>query len=226
MIIDIQNRSEFTLDGAPSFLPRKAKTPNAAILKRQSDREKKTICQIRDVHGVNWDVRQIRPTKHGFYLFFGSPAGRPWRSNACIIPTKELRNFWDSNRTRHDGFLYDLPIGRSTVKRVRRRLQFNFREDWMKFWQDRMDDLKTMSVREFGAKHDVDHNVVNEMRFKILGRRARQIGWWREPWIIDVLLAEGTLGAAGEKLGIGTSQVFRLREEARKEMQSQLRPAA
>jgi hypothetical protein len=226
MVIDIQNRSEFTLDGTPSFLPRKPKAVKAWVLQQQAKHERATICQVRDVHGENWDVRQILPTKHGFYLFFGSPAGGTWRSNACIIATKELHNFWDSNRTRHDGLIYDLPIGRSTVKRVRRRLQFNFLEDWSKFWQDRIDDLKTITAREFAAKHKVEQNVVKEMRFKILGRRARQIGWWREPRVLAILLAETTHRAAAEKLGIGTSQVFRLREQARKEMQSQLRPAA
>jgi hypothetical protein len=226
MIIGIQNRSEFTLDGPPSFLPRTLKSTKASVLKRQRNREMATICQVRDVYGVNWDVRKILPTRHGFYLFFGSPSNGVWTSNACIIATKELRKFWDVNRTRHDGLIYDLPVGRSTVKRVRRRLQFNFREDWCKFWQDRIDDLKTLSARDFGAKHKIDYHVVNEMRFKILGRRARQLGWWREPAVLDILLAETTHRAAARELGIGTSHVFRLREQARKEMQAQLRPAA
>ena len=227
MTVNIQDhQNEFALDGTPSFLPRKPKAPKAWVSQAQDKRERATICQIRDVHGVNWDVRQIRPTKHGFHLFFGSPAGSPWSSNPCIIATKELRNFWDSNRTRHDGFIYDLPVGRSTVKRLRRRLQFNFREDWCKFWQDRIEDLKNISARDFAAKHNLDQLVVFDMRNKLLGRRARQIGWWREPRVVDILLAKGTLRAAAEKLCIGTSQVFRLREKARKEIQSELRPAA
>jgi hypothetical protein len=214
------------LDGAPSFLPRKPKAVKAWVLQQQAKRERATICQVRDVHGENWNVRQIRPTKHGFFLFFGSPAGRTWSSSACLVATKELRNFWDANRTRHDGFMYDLPAGRTTIKRVRHALQFNFRHDWMKFWGDRMDDLKNMKARDFAVKHKIDPLVVFDMRNKILGRRARQIGWWREPRVLDILLAETTHRAAAAKLGIGTSQVFRLREQARKEIQSQVRPAA
>lgn len=218
--------NEFTLEGDPSFLPRKPKPVKAWILQQQAKRDRATICQIRDVHGVNWDVRQIRPTKHSFFLFFGSPVGKPWSSIPCIIATRELRDFWESNRTRHDGFIYDLPAGRTTLKRIRQRLQFNFRHDWLKYWMARIDDLKSMTPREFAAKHNLATLVVFDMRKKLLGRQCRPLGWWREPWIIDILLAEGTRREAAAKLGIGTTHVNRLRVQALREMQSQLRPAA
>jgi hypothetical protein len=227
MTADTQEyKNEFTLEGAPSFLPRKPKALKKWALQQRIKRERTIICHVRDVHGVNWDVRQIRATKHAFYLFFGSPSDDPCCGLSRLIATRELRDFWDSNRTRHDGFLYDLPAGRSTLKRVRRRLQFNFRHDWARFWTDRLDDLKTISARDFAAKHGVEQLVVFDMRNKILGRRARQLGWWREPWIVETLLAKGTLRAAAEKLGIGTSHVKRLRDRALSEVQCELRPAA
>lgn len=39
-------------------------------------RNPKILGQVRDVEGSLWDVRQIRDTKHGFDLLFGSPEPR------------------------------------------------------------------------------------------------------------------------------------------------------
>ncbi|MGD0499726.1 MAG: hypothetical protein ABSC23_14960 [Bryobacteraceae bacterium] len=88
----------------------------------------KIIGHVRDVEGGLWDVRQIRDTKHGFDLLFGSPVPRlgSYRGGLPrLIATRPLIDFGDANRTKHDGVLYDLPAGRSTLKRVRHRLGFH-----------------------------------------------------------------------------------------------------
>lgn len=174
--------------------------------------------QVRDVEGGLWDVREIRDTKYGFDLLFGSPVSRIENEQnglPRLIATKPLKEFWEVNRTKHGGVIFDLPAGRTTLKRVRRRLGFNFLKDQSKFWKERIGDLKTLSAREFAARHDVDVRVVFETRTKVIGRRARQLGWWRKPKALKVLLSDLTLREMGGKLGISISQAKRLRDRAR-----------
>jgi hypothetical protein len=179
--------------------------------------------QVRDVEGGLWDVREIRDTKYGFDLLFGSPVSRLGIEPSGLprlIATKALKEFWDVTKTRHDGLIFDLPAGRTTLKRVRRRLGFNHLKDQSKFWNERIHDLKTLSAREFSARHDVNVEVVFDRRTKLIGRRARQLGWWRKPRALKILLSDITLREIGEKLNIGTSQAKRLRDRARQLQES------
>ncbi len=173
--------------------------------------------QVRDVEGSLWDVRDTRDTKHGFELFFGSPVTR--LDNYCgglprLIPTKPLRDFWEDNRAKHDGVLYDLPAGRTTLKRVRRYLGFHYSVDVSEFWEERIKDLETMNEHDFAWLHKVAIGVVYDMRLKLLGRCAREIGWWRKPRVLRVLRSGVTLREVGEKLRISISQAKRLRDRA------------
>jgi hypothetical protein len=83
------------------------------------------VGEVIDVNGDWWDVRDVRDTRHGFDLCFGTPGndhgayrGGPPR----LIATKPLWDFWEANQAKGHGFLYDLPAGRSTITRVRKRL--------------------------------------------------------------------------------------------------------
>lgn len=178
----------------------------------------KILGQVRDVEGSVWDVRQIRDTKHGFDLLFGSPEPRlgSYRGGfPRLIATQPLVEFWNANRLRHDGVTYDLPAGRTTLKRMRRRLRFHYFDDLSEFWQERIEDLATLSAREFAIRHNVAVNVVFETRRKLLGNRARELGWWRKARPLEILLSNITLREMGEKLDIGISQAKRLRDRAR-----------
>ena len=176
--------------------------------------------QVQDVDGHFWDVKQIRETKHGFDLLYGSP-----ESNFAVcrwglprlIATKSLYDFWDANRTKRDGVIYDLPGGRTTLKRVRHRLGFHSLRDLSKFWRDRIHDLDTLSAREFAARHNVNIAVALDARRKVIGRRTRDLGWWREPSCLDILRSRITLREKGEKLGISISQSHRLTARARQQ---------
>jgi hypothetical protein len=176
--------------------------------------------QVRDVDGGLWDVRQIRDTKHGFDLLFGSPTpllgsyrGGPPR----LIATQPLVDFWEANRAKYGGILFDLPAGRTTLKRVRHRLGFNYLDDLSDFWQERIEDLETLSTRAFATRHKVDIHVAAETRFKLLGRRARKLGWWRKARPLKILRSNITLREKGEKLNISISQAKRLSDQARPE---------
>jgi len=184
-------------------------------------RNPKILGQVQDVFGGHWDVRRIRDTKHGFDLLFGSPEASPLGSYRGGLPrliaTQALRDFWEANRTRRDGVMFDLPAGRTTLKRVRRRLGFHCPKDVLNFWTKHIDDLDTLSTRECAARHDVGLYVIRGTRRRLLGKRTRDLGWWREPSRLEILRSSITLREKGEKLGISISQAKRLSDRAREE---------
>jgi hypothetical protein len=175
------------------------------------------LYQVRDVENHLWDVRDIRATRHGFDILYGSPVYRlsNHRGSPCLIVTKELIAYWEAHKTKHDGVLYDLPAGRTTLKRARRRYGFNYRHDLKDYWTEHIRDLATLPAREVAARHNVDICVAFERRRQFLGNRARALNWWRTPQTLDVLRSNITLREIGEKLGIGTSHAKRLRDRAR-----------
>jgi len=179
-----------------------------------------SLGHVRDVEGSLWDVRDIRTTKHGFDLLFGSPvidgvshiSGLPQ-----LIATQELVEFWEANRTNVPGPRYDLPAGRTTLKRARQRLGFHFPDDLSDFWQERLNDLGTLSVAEFAVRHGLQKEMVFAARHKLLGRRARLLGWWQKPRHLKVLQSEISLKQMSKKLKISTSHAKRLRDRVRQQ---------
>ena len=177
--------------------------------------------QVRDADGVCWDIRDVRTTKHGFDLYFGTPANyhgaykRPGR----LIATQALCDFWEANQIKGHGVLFDLPAGRTTLKRLRSRLGFHFRDDTREFFTARKEDLDSLRSCEFAARHGVHRKVAVDWRRKIIGRRTRPTGWWRKAKFHKVLLAGLTLIETGRKLGIGITHAKRLRDRARLESQ-------
>lgn len=187
---------------------------------RRMKRKSTILGRVRDVEGVPWDVREIRDTKHGFDLLFGSPAPRlgSYRGGLPrLIATRPLMDFWEANRTKHDGVLYDLPAGRTTLKRLRHRFGFHYLDDLSEFWKERIEDLKALSTREFAMRHNVDFEVVSDAHARLLGRRARELDWWRKPRPLKILRSNITLREMAGKLGISISQAKRLRDRARRQ---------
>lgn len=180
------------------------------------------IGQVKDADGIEWYVRDIRETKHGFDLLFGSPVDSVTGFTGLprLIATQQLKDFWEANRLRRDTTIYDLPAGRTTLKRVRHRLGFHVGKDVDRFWKDHLDDLRTMSAPKVAAKLNLNVCVVRDARFRLLGKTTREKGWWREPRVLNILLAPYTHREAAQKLGIGTSQVHRLRVRALQECAS------
>jgi hypothetical protein len=179
------------------------------------------IGETRDADGHLWYVRQVRETKHGFDLLFGSPESRvhPLPTGLPrLIPTQALKDFWEANKTRQDCTVYDLPAGRTTLKRVRQRWGFHVPKDIEKFWRKNIDDLRTLSTRQIAEKHGLNACRVSDARLRMIGKTARELGWWREPRVMNLLLSRLTLREIGEKLGVGTSHVGRLRQRVRGEM--------
>ncbi len=175
------------------------------------------VGQVRDAVGSLWHVRDIRDTRHGFDLLFGSPDSHlenyPTRLPS-LIATRPLIDYWEAHRTSRRGEIYDLPAGRTTIKRVRRRLGFNVLDDTRDFYEERIDDLKKLTPRQFAARHKVDRFVARDARRRILGNIARPDGWWRTPETLDILRSHITLREIGERLSISISQAHRLKLRA------------
>ncbi|MDQ6733257.1 MAG: hypothetical protein M3Z35_03940 [Nitrospirota bacterium] len=187
--------------------------------KRGTDKRKfPVIGEVKDVYNHLWDIRDIRDTKHGFDLYFGAPANNhgSYRGGLPrLITTNALRDFWHANRTEGHGLLFDLPAGRTTLKRARRRLGLNQRNDVTEFWTDRIEDLGSLRMGEFAARHSVDLSMAFHWRKKIIGKRARPIGWWRNPETRAILLSGVTLSRIGRRLDISISQAKRLRDQTK-----------
>ncbi len=171
--------------------------------------------QIFDVDGSLWEVREARATKYGFDLLFGYPGNShlPPRliGPSRLIATPALVNFWETYRT-EEGYIYDLPAGRSTIKRLRRRLKLNLPVDRRKLWKKRAIDLKTLPTNDFAERYNVSKTVSTDWRYRIFGRTTRPDNWWRHPEALAVLRKKGLkLKEIALALKITTSHAHRLR---------------
>jgi hypothetical protein len=175
------------------------------------------LYQVRDVDNELWDVRDVRPTKHGFDVLYGSRVYRltNYRNGPSLIVTRQLFDYWEANKTKHDGILFDLPAGRTTLKRARARLGFHYDRDVKNYWAEHLHDLEKLPAREVAARHNVDICVAYKRRLDFVGVRARPLDWWRTSETLAILRSRITLKEIGEKLGIGTSHAKRLRDRAR-----------
>jgi len=188
---------------------------NPRTLFKREDRDE----QVFDIDGTLWDVKEARATKYGFDLLFGIPAnsrlGR-FIGPKRIIATPALVAFWETHRT-DEGYIYDLPAGRTTLKRVRNRLRLNFIHDRRQLWKKRQADLQTLPTVEFAERYNVSKELANSWRLLLLGRTARPLNWWHHPAALAVLRKRGIkLREIGKALDVGTSHAHRLRLRALK----------
>lgn len=175
------------------------------------------IMRVRDVDGAYWDVYEARPSKHGFSVLYGLPVselGDLRGGNLQLIATHELVQFWEANITKRDGIIFDLPAGRTTLKRMRRRLGFHWNDDMRQFWLDRIDDLRNLSAREFAERHGVNVDLVFDSRLRVLGPVAREPGWWTNARTLNVLKWNVPLRVIGRELDISISHAKRLKSRA------------
>lgn len=187
---------------------------------------------MRDIEGGLWDVRDVRATKHGFDLFFGSPvsrldgyrAGRPH-----LIPTQELFDYWEARKTRGHGTIHDLPMCPSTGCSMRRRFGFHYFDNRSKFWQDHAGELKNMTAQECADHLGVDIQDVYARRRTFEPRLLRP-SWWLLPENRAILLAHQPLREMAKQLGVCISVVCEMRKRvrtiARNELDGQILLAA
>lgn len=119
-----------------------------------------------DVAGILWQVREARPTAHGFDVLIGwpdgAPRGRGGRGVATII-TPALARYLTATRPRD----VVLPIGATAVKRLRATLGLKWSyADW---WTARKDDLRAMTLEAFCARHGCSTGAASMHRTAITG---------------------------------------------------------
>jgi len=168
-------------------------------------------------------VRGIRDTKYGFDLLFGTPPRGGRCGKAGLLATQPLVDFWEAHKTQRDGIMFDLPAGETTLKRVRRRLGFNYRTDKAEFWQEHLKELKELAPLAFAARYKADLTGVYQKRRLFFGRLyGRPQNWWLEPQFSEVLLGPGKLREIAQKLGISKVTAFRMRKRLRNTAQDVL----
>ena len=177
---------------------------------------------VKDALGLEWAVKESRSTKYGFDLLFGRRTycfPSECTGNFRLIYTNELKAFWEKYAIAHDGTIFDLPAGRTTLKRARIALGFNWDLDSERFWRKRKPEMAKLKPLEFEEKYKdlkLTGNRMSFWRLRMVGAKARPIGWWKEPDVLKLLLSEMSLNQVRAVLGeeISTSQVFRLRRMA------------
>lgn len=130
-------------------------------------RRAQIVGQATDWSGARWDVREHRPTAHNWNILIGWPHGEPrgqgGRGVATIL-TVELAQYLATTRPCDVG----LPIGRTTVKRLRALL--GLRWSWDAWWQARADDLQTMTLEAFCARHGCSIGAASQRRAQLRAR--------------------------------------------------------
>ena len=136
-------------------------TPSSARGKVETKRE-----TVNDVWGGKWLVRESRETPHGFEVKFGI---RPdaTRSTPALIVTKPLVAYLKRHpeSTLRD---LELPVSGSTVQKLRIRLGIVQVGDRGRWWEDRIDELRSLGATEFARKHGVTRTLVYYHRRRLL----------------------------------------------------------
>ena len=100
-------------------------------------RKAQILCHVKDYNGETHAVREIRPTAHGFDVYFGWPATLQRGQGAGgprIIITPELAKYLFATRLAPGK--YDLPVGKTVIKKCRKELELNWFSDRAEWWLD------------------------------------------------------------------------------------------
>ncbi|MFA7585045.1 MAG: hypothetical protein WCY11_02455 [Novosphingobium sp.] len=122
-------------------------------------RESLAINIITDVYEAEWLVSEYRPTAHGFDIAVGWPVDASGPGNPRVIMTAALAEYLQSVERPRD---IDLPISRTTIKRLRADLALRF--DWDAWWTARADDLASITLAEFCARHHCSMGAASQRR--------------------------------------------------------------
>lgn len=119
------------------------------------------IGQATDVHGIEWDVRERRPSGLGWDVMVGWPHDAP-RGRGCggvrVIVTVELAQHLADTRLRDTR----LPIGVTTAKRIRQDLGIGW--SWDAWWTARTSDLLSMTREQFCQRHGCSMGAASQRR--------------------------------------------------------------
>jgi len=185
----------------------------SASIRRDMARQAQIIDAVTDAFGDEWDVREYRKTAHGFDVAFGWPAdqlrGAGQAGGPRAILTEDLVVYLAAHRDRPKDIR--LPIGRTTLKRLRRILGHHWQIDRAAWWEARIDDLSDLTIEQFCARHDVSAGAVVNARHALYGPKLKPAGWWRTDDAAALILADKPRAELAADLGISIGALGRLR---------------
>jgi hypothetical protein len=189
---------------------------------------------VRDVLGREWAIHSRTVTRSGVTVLRGWPyphvPGRGSARGLAVIATEELVDYLRVNAcVRH--VHRQLGLCSVTVARVRQlTLAQTWRSQREQWWHERADDLRTLSAREFIARHGADwmrrvgsskvlgSETVNARRRRMYPtlRRPhtstrRPNAWWRASEISSLLVSRAPAREIADRLGITPGYVYALR---------------
>lgn len=180
---------------------------------------------VHDWQGAEWRVFERRKTPYGFDLLLGRPYPTPpvrgGSGGTAVILTPALAKHLRA----HARLPYELPlpVGRRPIQRLRTILGIDYRtwEDMrLKWWMDRIDDLATLPIPEFVAKHrnapwtrsgTISGVLAWQMRIRFLGRQRKPAGWYRRPKVLALLNSDLPHDVVAERLQIAPTRAAELR---------------
>jgi hypothetical protein len=117
-------------------------------------------------------------------------------------------------------------VGRDAIRRARKRIGLD-RIAWddtrFGWWIKRIDDLATLSVPEFVARHGskawtrsgaLSEARVWQMRIALVGRQRREIGWWKASEVRALLKSKQPIEVIARRLDITPVRAAVLRRKA------------
>jgi len=174
------------------------------------------IATVADTWADLWDVREERPTIHGWPLRLGwphgVPRGRGGTGGPRIIVTPDLEALC---RASPKNLPLGLPCGTNAIKRVRRLLGLNRYWECQYWWLSRLDDLDILSGHDFALKHKVSEGLVSLWHTRLIGERLRQRGWWLADDVIEMFHTRST-AAVADLLGCSAGTISKLRSAFRR----------
>jgi len=110
-----------------------------------------------------------------------------------------------------------LPIGPSSISKLRAQLGFHIEKDIRHWWELRKKDLATLSEADFAAKHGKTQYAARYTRQILFGKRIKARYWWKAAAAQALLFSGETDAKIAAKLGIAESSVRRVRAQSRRE---------
>jgi len=135
-------------------------------------RQATIIGQAEDITGAVWDVREERPTPHGFAVLLGWPQsmqrGRGGGGVRTIL-TPHLADYLAAHKLAPAAV--DLPLSRTTIKRLRKLLGQDWTLDNEQWWHDHKEELLTSTLAEFCKRHGKSQGAASHWRAVFGGKR-------------------------------------------------------
>lgn len=183
-------------------------------------RKRKILCEIEDHAGDRWAVTESRPTFLGWSIHLGRPAAEVeggGRGGKAVIFTRELADYLEANRTTNIEVLQKtLGIGKQAILRFRKTLGINRYDDARAWWVERIDDLRSLTIEAFAAKHDRKVSIVERWRLELVGKTNRDAGWHLQPSAKEALLSPMPASHVARFLNVPVGTVGALRSKMAK----------